>query len=730
MATENILIKFISDNTGLKDSVAELQKIGKLSDEDAKKFQQMEGFAEGIADALKEAGIDAKTFNKEVKDSALNTKTLAAQINEARNNAVQMSRAFGAGSQQAKEAAANVAKLKDEQDKLNKAIFASDPGKRFEVYGKAVQGVQGAFQAATGAMQIFGVENERITKLAQQFQGALNITQGINSISQLKDVYSQLGTILGVTTSAQKALNVAEGEGVIVTNSLKVATTSLSTAGIGALVVGFIALIGYLSQVGDSFDNTSESIESYKKIQDLLKESTDKLAESLDKLKVARGEITQLEADEAKLLKEIAKENQANFALRDKILESIKEEESLLNKNLSLLDAAKNSNRESASIQAITFAKNVEISKANIKAKQDELAENDKLIKSVNDRYVVELKLLRENSKEKEKAKKEGKDTEVEAINLMRELGLETIKTKDELVNLSDEGFNKMEDALRIVNANAFEVKKNIVAINRELKNLSVISVDIKKSGTDYNAELIKRTDDTIEAEDKTREYLFASAQQLNTSILNITKARDEREMQDLDEKRKRGLITEEKYQQEIKKIQSRAAAAEKQSAIFSALIGIANGIINALNSKTVPVPVAVGIASAIGAAQLAAIIATPIPKFKKGTLNLGRGNLDADGGMHIIAHEGEAIIPKDRNREYHPTIKALYHRQIKASEINAFVQSKLAGKMNHNVNAKINTKELARAMSGSDNVNIKNTSVLARQIGREIASNINRRRS
>jgi len=145
MATENILIKFTSDTSGIKDSITEMQKLGKITEEDAKKFQMMEGITEGIADALKEAGVDASTFNKAIKDSSLNTKTLAAQINEARNNAVQMSRAFGAGSQQAKEAAANVAKLKKEQEDLNKAIFASDPGKRFEVYGKAVQGVQGAF---------------------------------------------------------------------------------------------------------------------------------------------------------------------------------------------------------------------------------------------------------------------------------------------------------------------------------------------------------------------------------------------------------------------------------------------------------------------------------------------------------------------------------------------------------------------------------------------------------
>ena len=207
MATENILIKFTSDTTGLKDSVAELQKIGKLSEEDAKKFQMMEGFAEGVADALKEAGIDAKTLNKEVNSTVNSGKSLKAQFSDAKNEAVKLSREFGATSVQARNAAKSAALLKDEIDDMNGVLKALNPEAKLNAFVNLGQGVQGAFQAATGALQVFGVENERITKLAQQFQGVLNLTQGINSVLQLKDVYTQLRLVLGVTTAAQRGLN-------------------------------------------------------------------------------------------------------------------------------------------------------------------------------------------------------------------------------------------------------------------------------------------------------------------------------------------------------------------------------------------------------------------------------------------------------------------------------------------------------------------------------------------
>jgi hypothetical protein len=285
-----------------------------------------------------------------------------------------------------------------------------------------------------------------------------------------------------------------------------------------------------------------------------------------------------------------------------------------------------------------------------------------------------------------------------------------------------------MEDALRIVNANALDVKKSIAAINKELNNIQPEKVAIKKTGTDFNKESFDKED---KRKKESAELAVNLAIESAAFISDLNRTSAQNQINDLEEQKERGVISEEQYQDRLKKIKTEAAKRDKELAIFSASILFAQALINALTFKPAnAVPAAIVLATVTAGINLAKIIATPIPRFKEGTLNVGGGSLDSDGGMQAIIHRGEAVIPADRNREYHPTIKALYNRQVKASEINAFVQNKLSGKMNHNVNAKINTKELARAMSGSENVNIKNSNILAKQIGREIAGNINRRRS
>ena len=271
MATENILIKFTSDTTGLKDSVAELQKIGKLSEEDAKKFQMMEGFAEGVADALKEAGIDAKTLNKEISSTVNSGKSLKAQFSDAKNEAVKLSREFGATSVQARNAAKSAALLKDEIDDMNGVLKALNPEAKLNAFVNLGQGVQGAFQAATGALQVFGVENERITKLAQQFQGVLNLTQGINSVLQLKDVYTQLRLVLGVTTAAQNGLNAS-----MLANPYVL---------VGTAVVALVAALIILNDKTEEYKITEEQL---NKIKESSIDATEGLTSAEDALAIQR----------------------------------------------------------------------------------------------------------------------------------------------------------------------------------------------------------------------------------------------------------------------------------------------------------------------------------------------------------------------------------------------------------------------------------------------------------
>ncbi len=55
------------------------------------------------------------------------------------------------------------------------------------MYGETKFRIHNEGQRATGALQAFGVENEKVNKLAQQFQGLLNLTQGLSQLGQIGD---------------------------------------------------------------------------------------------------------------------------------------------------------------------------------------------------------------------------------------------------------------------------------------------------------------------------------------------------------------------------------------------------------------------------------------------------------------------------------------------------------------------------------------------------------------
>jgi hypothetical protein len=655
MATENILIKFTSDTSGIKDSITEMQKLGKITEEDAKKFQMMEGIAEGVADALKEAGIEAKTLNKEVKGVADSGKTLRTQFSEAKNEAVKLSNQFGAFSKEAITAAKKAALLKDEIADMNDTLDALNPEAKLNAFVKLGQGIQGGFQAATGALQVFGVENERITKLAQQFQGVLNLTQGINSVLQLKDVYGQLRVVLGVTTAAQRGLTVATQAEAVATAGATTATRSFTAAlaanpftlvavALATLVGGILAYNLATDEAIESTDELNKETEEQIKLQQQLDEAYSNSSRSISrsiedisiKLRLAKGDIGELQA---------------------------KLEQLELNRKRAV-------------------AEFVEQFGADITG-----------IADINKKFGIEAQILR---------------AEDAANKLLK-------KTAEIPVRIV-ESFTQASLITDMTNAG----KELAEAIQKELDKIQPISVENIETGTREAFEQME-----LQIKDLNQQILLTSL----STFDNLLDSQAAGRIEDLEREKKQGLITEEKFQKEVGKIRRRQALQDRAFAIFEVTINTAQAISKVLAQGGITAPPLIAAFSALGAAQIAAILSAPLPRFKGGTLNFKGGNLDADGGRMAILHPNEAVIPADRNKDYHPTIKALFNRQIKASEINSFVEARLRGKIPQSINAKINSRELSKALANDGTVTIKNEKSLAKRIGTEISNNFNPRR-
>jgi len=263
---EVVKIKFEVDKSQLDGAISSSKTLEQELKKAGVSAQNMDAAMEGVNDALQEAGVDAKTFAKALDQSATSTKSLKTQLAEAKNEAVRMSQQFGAFSKEAQTAAQKAAKIKDEINDLNDTLDALNPEAKLNAFVKLGQGIQGGFQAATGALQVFGVENERITKLAQQFQGVLNLTQGINSVLQLKDVYGQLRLVLGLTTTAQQGLNTAEVSGTAATRGL---TAALAANPFTAVAVAIAAVVSgiylYISATEDSTDAVAANNEELER---------------------------------------------------------------------------------------------------------------------------------------------------------------------------------------------------------------------------------------------------------------------------------------------------------------------------------------------------------------------------------------------------------------------------------------------------------------------------------
>lgn len=182
---------------------------------------------------------------------------------------------FGDYSQEAIEAAKKVAELKDRISEARETADLFDPGKKFQALAGAATAVAGGFTAVQGALGLIGVESEEVEKSLLKVQSALALSQGLSTITDSVKDFERLGKVIQSTTAFQTAYNFVMGKKVAIqaedtattiasttatkaqaaaTNTATVATTASSTAmkvlrgailatGIGALVIGLIAVV-------------------------------------------------------------------------------------------------------------------------------------------------------------------------------------------------------------------------------------------------------------------------------------------------------------------------------------------------------------------------------------------------------------------------------------------------------------------------------------------------------
>lgn len=106
-------------------------------------------------------------------------------------------------------------------------------------------------------------------------------------------------------------------------------------------------------------------------------------------------------------------------------------------------------------------------------------------------------------------------------------------------------------------------------------------------------------------------------------------------------------------YEERRKELKRKELQAQKEQAIFNAIINTAQGVTAALAQANIPLSIIIG---ALGAAQIAFIAGQQIPAYKMGTDNHGGGLMmvnDASGSNYremVQTPDGQSFIPQDRN--------------------------------------------------------------------------------
>ena len=838
---ETVKIVFDVDSKDIKTTTDELKALNKITNEEVASLEKLSQSAEDAGDGF----ISLRT-----------------QVKQAKEEAQKAAEKYGEFSKEANAARQKAGALADQMGDLNRQVSLLNPEAKAKAFSNLAQSVVGAFSIATGALQAFGVKNKEVEALAMKLQGALNITQGIASIGNLKESFNDLKVILGFTTgatgtltAAQRAQAIAAAQAAAGTATLTAAqeadaiaaaqaaaatrgfTASLLTnpiflvvAAIGALAAAYMTLN---EEVKSAILNEEELKEAKKKTTELknkeLQTSIDLLVANKD-ISKQEGERRKIEAkrleDTTDLIKKLAdldkeeKKNNETIKEKTKLAETYLKESGASAANLASnaageAIAAEKRNKEiiksrkvyQDQLSAINKTAYNETQQQNISETEDKDAANKKQLasdeaaaakrKQIRDKEIADkekawqdeyklIQLRQQNQVDDTKSNQEklALQQKFAVENFQYELKhlQETSATVAQLQILWEQYYAKrtslssqqdkifqdscdailkaQKDFIDKMNGIASKEKSPVEKIQEENDAIDAAYAEqyamAVKNGDDTTAiteaylkaveAQQKKLTEVVVSEDEKRkksgeetamarynrekeamDRTIQATNELMNTLRSIQSAQYNQEIIDAEKQKEQGLLSEEEYQKKLKEIKHRQDVADKNAAIFKATLDFASAMINALKAPPLAVPAQLAFTAAIAGLNLAKIIATPLPKYQKGTLSVPGMDMGKDS-VHAMLQPGEAVIPVSTNRAYHPTIKAIYEKKISPSEINNFVMSRTKAGGSSSVTANVDTYALGRVLSKNKGVQIENANLVGKAIAKEIGSRFNAR--
>jgi hypothetical protein len=458
-------------------------------------------------------------------------KSMKAEIRELTVAAQQAVMQFGEFSPEAIKAEKALAQARDRMEDFNDRVKAVNPDK-FAQLNTVVSGVARGFQAAQGAMALFGNQSEELEKTMVKLQGAMALAEGLEGLGKVQQQFGAIAkNIKGGVMSAFKALgnmsNLAFGAiGIALTliianfDTLKKAVMSL-IPGLGSMVK-FVG--GLVQQFTDWVGITSAQDRALAKLNKTTERANDQLDREIALLK-ARG---------------------------DQVGVFNKEREKLEN-DLALARASYGKNNEKNWGKIIDDTKNalkvLEIEEQNYQKDQTK-AQNDANAQAAKDRQA---------ERDKKKAEKKKEEEEAAAAE----------KLKNQQIADAQQGFVESERERRLAQAKTEKERVKIEYENQRLALRDAYWQQLKEA--EGNEEAIKLIKAKYQSDIATAKLNF-DAQQAEAE----KKASDEL----IENKKKEAeIVTAIAAKSAEDRIKSEQAVQQAKQSLYKASIDLANSI-------------------------------------------------------------------------------------------------------------------------------------------------------
>jgi hypothetical protein len=226
---------------------------------------------------------------------------------------------FGEFSPEAQRAEKALAQARDRMDDFNDRVKAVNPD-NFAKINTVVSGVARGFQAAQGAMALFGNQSEELEKTMVKLQGAMALAEGLEGLGAVQQKFMAIaGDIRGGVTKAFQSLGrmstlALGGIGIVLTlvitnfDSLKKAVMSL-IPGLGAMAK-FVG--GLVQQFTDWVGITSAEDRALAKLNKTTEKANDQLDREIALLKARGDQVGVFNKEREKLENDLA-QARANY---------------------------------------------------------------------------------------------------------------------------------------------------------------------------------------------------------------------------------------------------------------------------------------------------------------------------------------------------------------------------------------------------------------------------------